>query len=133
LVASLAVCVGAWLVVSNLRGATFTGVETISLSSAPCLGANNTVRPGARLRIVTGWIFQADVVSVIDDYQQQGWTSISIMGDSRGSIEMLPAEAANVNAVFFIARTRRAVSLSYTPDLATRVRATTSLTLCTLN
>ena len=125
--ALLVICVGVWLIISNRQGATFTGFEAINFSGAPCLDANNALRPGGAIKLVTGWIVEADVVRVIGNYQQQGWRPITMM---RKSIEMLPPQTGAFNLLILRVRTYRAVSLSYTPDYSTQVRATTTLAIC---
>jgi len=123
----LIACIALGVVVANAGGARLTSVDGLTFSSTACLGPKNLVRSGAQIKIATTWFAEQDLVSVLHDYSGRGYRPIDHISDS---LELLPAEAQTFDLLVAQARMLRAVSLSYTPDLSTRIRAVTSLTVC---
>lgn len=115
-----------WLVVPRDRGVTLAHIGIPSFSSTRCLGSG-TLNLGPKVRFTAEWETDDELVGVLNNLIRQGWQPINHMDSS---IELLPAQQTTVDLWMLRARLLRAVSLSYTDDLSTRLVASTSIVLC---
>jgi hypothetical protein len=116
---------GLWLLTPLRQGARLVRVTFLSISHLPC--SSTLVVFGPALSFRAEWRIEADVVQVVHNFRQQGWSSITHMTNS---IELLPLKSTQISLGPREMRVYRDVSLSYTPERSTKLMTATSILLC---
>jgi len=120
-------CAALGVVAATQGNSRLISIDGLSTASTKCLGPKNTVRSGLQFKLFTTWHADHDLVKILGEYAALGYRPIDSYSQS---LEMLPGEPQTYDLIIVQARVLRAVSLSYTPDLSTRITAITALTLC---
>jgi hypothetical protein len=117
---------GYWLLTSGHHLA-FVKLDTPSFAGTPCLGHGPSLNSGLRVDFSSEWVTEDGLLSVLNQLTQRKWYPITRLTTS---ITLLPIQRTVINLWLFQVPVLQAISLSDTPDHATRLIEFTSLMLC---